>query len=140
MYGVGKAMVGFISLVVFLIVLLAFVKITWYALSLSGIAAIILTIGMGVDSSILIFERLQEEMSRGLKMVPAILTAYERSWAPILDGNVATWLIGFVMALVGSDIFQGFGFMMAINNLLLLLFTVPLTKYLLLWWAEKTNK
>lgn len=45
---------------------------------------------MGVDSSILIFERLQEEMSRGLKMVPAILTAYERSWAPILDGNVAT--------------------------------------------------
>ena len=140
MYGIGKAMVGFISLVVFLIVLLAFVKITWYALSLSGIAAIILTIGMGVDSSILIFERLQEEMSRGLKMVPAILTAYERSWAPILDGNVATWLIGFVMALVGSDIFQGFGFMMAINNLLLLLFTVPLTKYLLLWWAEKTNK
>ncbi len=136
MYGFAKAMIGFVSLATFLIVLLAFVKLTWYALSLSGIAAIILTIGMGVDSSILIFERLKEEMSRGLKLVPAILTAYERSWAPILDGNVATWLIGFVMALVGSDIFQGFGFMMAINNLILLLFTVPLTKYLLLWWAE----
>lgn len=123
-----------------MIVLLAFVKLTDYALSLSGIAAIILNIGMGVDSSILIFERLKEERDHGLKLVPAILTAYERSWAPILDGNVATGLIGFIMALVGSDIFQGFGFMMAINNLILLLFTVPLTKYLLLWWAEYQNR
>jgi protein-export membrane protein SecD len=140
MYGLSKATVAWLSLLIFLIVLLAFVKLTDYALSLSGIAAIILNIGMGVDSSILIFERLKEERDHGLKLVPAILTAYERSWAPILDGNVATGLIGFIMALVGSDIFQGFGFMMAINNLILLLFTVPLTKYLLLWWAEYQNR
>jgi protein-export membrane protein SecD len=139
MYGISKATIAWVSLLIYLIVLLALVKLTNYALSLSGIAAIILNIGMGVDSSILIFERLKEEMDRGMKLVPAILTAYERSWAPILDGNVATGLIWFIMALVGSDIFQGFGFMMAINNLILLLFTVPLTKYLLLWWAAKKN-
>lgn len=136
-YGFAKASIAIISLAIYLIVLLAFVKFTDYALSLSGIAAIILTIGMGVDSSILIFERLKEELAHGSALVPAILTAYERSWAPILDGNVSTGLIGFIMALVWSDVFQGFWFMMAINNVILLLFTVPLTKYLMLWWAEK---
>lgn len=136
MYGLNKGTIALASLIIYLIVLLAFVKLTGYALSLSGIAAIILNIGMWVDSSVLIFERLKEELARGLKLTPAIMTAYDRSWAPILDGNMSTWLIWFMMALVGSDVFQGFGFMVVVNIIILLLVAVPLTKYLLLWWAE----
>jgi preprotein translocase subunit SecD len=129
-------LVALISLVVYLIVLLAFVKITNYALSLSGIAAIILNIGMGVDSSILIFERLKEELAHKQKTIPAIMTAYDRSLAPIYDGNLSTGLIGLIMSMAGSDVFQGFGFMMIINIAILLLIGVPLIKYLLLWTAK----
>lgn len=139
MYGLTKGSIALLSLSIYLIVLLAFVKLTWYALSLSGIAAIILNIGMWVDSSVLIFERLKEELAHGMKLTPAIMTAYERSWAPILDGNMSTGLIGFMMALVGSDVFQGFGFMVVVNIIILLAVAVPMTKYILLWWAENKN-
>jgi len=139
MYGIVKASLVIISLILYLIVLLAFVKLTDYALSLSGIAAIILNIGMWVDSSILILERLKEERQHGAKLIPAILTAYDRSRAPILDGNVSTGLIGFMMALVWSDIFQGFGFMMVVNIIILLCVWVPMTKFLLLRWAESKH-
>ena len=136
MYWLTKSSLALLSLVIYLIVLLAFVKLTNYALSLSGIAAIILNIGMWVDSSILILERLKEELGRGINLRSAIMTAYDRSWAPILDGNVSSGLIGFMMALVWSDVFQGFGFMMVVNIIILLAVAVPLTKYLLLLWAE----
>ncbi|MEI7918740.1 MAG: hypothetical protein WCH65_00555 [bacterium] len=68
MYGVRKMILTGIVLIVFLAVLAAFMKLTDYALSLSGIAVIILSIGMGVDANILIYERLNEELKEGKSM------------------------------------------------------------------------
>lgn len=65
MYGVKNMMVTGMVLITFLVVLAAFMKITDYALSLSGIAVIILSIGMGVDANVLIFERMREELKAG---------------------------------------------------------------------------
>lgn len=65
MYGIRNMFITGIVLLTFLIVLAAFMKLTDYALSLSGIAVIILAIGMGVDANILIYERLREELKEG---------------------------------------------------------------------------
>jgi preprotein translocase subunit SecD len=65
MYGFRKAVVTLASLTMFLLALLALVKLIDYAMSLSAIAAIILSIGMGVDANILIYERVREELKAG---------------------------------------------------------------------------
>lgn len=65
MYGYKKMILTGIVLLSFLAILAAFMKLTDYALSLSGIAVIILSIGMGVDANILIYERLREELKNG---------------------------------------------------------------------------
>ena len=90
MYGARKAVVAIATLIIFLITLLALVKLIDYAMSLSAIAAIILSIGMGVDANVLIYERVREELIGGKSIKSAIETAYERSRSAIRDGNLST--------------------------------------------------
>ena len=139
MYGWKKMILTAMVLVVFLSVLAAFLKLTDYALSLSGIAAIILSIGMAVDGNILIYERLREEIKRGLSIEGAIDTAKDRSWTAIRDGQLSTGLIALVLFSMGVNIFKGFGAMMIVTLLLSLFLNVPLTKYLLhVFYDRKT--
>lgn len=72
MYGVRKMIVTMGVLVCFIVVLAALLKLVDYALSLSAIAAIILSIGMGVDANVLIFERVREELKAGKTIQQAI--------------------------------------------------------------------
>jgi preprotein translocase subunit SecD len=114
-----------------LIVLAAFMKLTDYALSLSGIAVIILSIGIWVDANILMYERLREELKEGKSIVWAIDNAKDRSRSAIRDGQVSAWLIWFVLFSMGTNVFKGFGSMLIVTILLTLFFNVPLTKILL---------
>jgi len=131
MYGMRKAMVALASLTVFLLALLALVKLIDYAMSLSAIAAIILSIGMGVDANILIYERTREELKNGKSIGTAIDNAYDRSWSAIRDGNLSTGLIALLLFTLGINIFKWFGSMMIINILLILFVATPLIKELL---------
>ncbi len=131
MYGVKKMLLTGIVLISFLAVLAAFMKLTDYALSLSGIAVIILSIGMGVDANILIYERLREELKEGKSMGGAIDNAKDRSWSAIRDGQISTGIIAFVLFSMGTNVFKGFGSMLIVTMLLTLFFNVPLTKILL---------
>jgi len=131
MYGFKEAIVTLWVLLMFVAVLAAVMKLIDYALSLSGIAAIVLSIGMWVDANILIFERIREELKSGKTMSSAIQTGYERSRAPIRDGNVSTGLIAFLLFTLGISMFKWFGSMMILNIILILFLNVPLTKELL---------
>lgn len=141
MYGVKNMMVTGMVLITFLVVLAAFMKITDYALSLSGIAVIILSIGMGVDANVLIFERMREELKAGKSIWGSIDNAKERSRPAIRDGNISTGLIAFVLFSMGTNVFKGFGSMLIVTMLLTLLLNVPLTKILLhvFYNTKKTN-
>lgn len=139
-YGFKKAIIATVGLLSFMIVLIAILKIMWFALSLSGIAAIILNIGMGVDAAILIYERLNEEIRRGRRMKDAIYEAYERAWPAIFGGQMSTIAIGILLVLLGSDLFQGFGMVMTLNIIVLLSISVPLIKQMLLKSAENTEE
>lgn len=131
MYGARKAAVTIATLIIFLITLLALVKLIDYAMSLSAIAAIILSIGMGVDANVLIYERVREELIGGKSIKSAIETAYERSRSAIRDGNLSTWLIALLLFTLWVNIFKWFGSMMIINVLLILFVMTPLIKELL---------
>ncbi|RAU83782.1 protein translocase subunit SecDF [Pontibacter arcticus] len=78
------------------------------ALTLPGIAGIVLTLGMAVDANVLIFERMREEMTKGLGIRNAIDKGYEKAFSTILDANVTTFLVGFILYFFGSGPVKGF--------------------------------
>lgn len=128
LYGIKRGVVTLISLMAYTLVLLAIVKITDYALSLSGIAAIILSIGMAVDANVLIFERMKEELANGKDIKSAIKVAYERSYTAIKDSQISTGIIGFFLFCIGINIFKGFGLMLVVGVILTLCVNVPLIR------------
>ena len=89
----------------FLIALLSLLQAT---LTLPGIAAIALALGMAIDSNVLINERIREELRNGSTPQAAILAGYERAWATILDSNVTTLVVGIALLIFGSGPVRGF--------------------------------
>jgi len=105
-YGRRKGTVAILTLLSFLIVLFAVLKIFGAALSLSGIAAILLSIGMGVDANVLIYERIREEIREGKSVSNAIADGYKMSWSAIRDGNVTTGMIAVLLFFMGTNVFK----------------------------------
>ena len=139
-YGFKKMLITTIILLVFISLLGWFMKLTDYALSLSGIAAIILALGMAVDANILIYERFREEMKSWKSVIWSIDAAKNRSWPAIKDGQFSTGLIALVLFTMGTNMFKGFWFMMLVTLTLTLLVNVPLTQILLHVFYDKKNK
>lgn len=138
LYGRKKANIALIGLVVFLVYLLGIIKGLGIVSSLSGIAAVILSLGMAVDSNVLMYERIHEELGTGKWMEWAIEDGYDRSWAAIRDGNITTGIIGLLLFLIWVNVFKWFGTMMLINMVLILFVITPLTKKLLqLFYMKK---
>lgn len=131
MYGWRKAVVTLSVLVSFMVILWFFMKLVDYAMSLSGIAAVVLSIWMAVDANILIYERIQEEKTKWKTVNSVIETAYDRSRPAIRDGNISTGLIALLLFMLGSNMFKWFGTMLIVTVLLTLFVNVPLTKALL---------
>jgi preprotein translocase subunit SecD len=77
-------------------------------LTLSGIAGIILSIGMAVDANILIFERTKEEIRRGRNISSAIEEGFRRAWTSIRDGNLSTIITSLILILFGTGFIKGF--------------------------------
>lgn len=136
-YGRRKATVTTATMIFYFMVLLAILKLIDYALSLSGIAAIILSIGMAVDANVLIFERMNEEVKNNKSYLSGIETASKRSWAAIRDGQISTLLIWVLLFAYGINIFKGFGSMIILTAILTLVLNVPFIKEALLVMYNK---
>ena len=76
--------------------------------TLPAVAGIVLTIGMAVDANVLIYERLREELDRGLSMRMAMRNAYERAWSAIIDGSLTTAITSLFLLWLGSEEVRGF--------------------------------
>ena len=139
MYGFKKWLVTFCILVTFIIILAWFIKLFKYSLSLSWIAAVILSIWMAVDSNILIYERMKEELDKGRSIQSAIDVAYDRSLSAIKDWNISTWLIALLLFILWSNMFKWFGYMLLVTILMTLFINVPLTKILLKAFYKNKN-
>jgi preprotein translocase subunit SecD len=100
--------VSVIALAVNMMLLVALLSMLQATLTLPGIAAIALTLGMAIDANVLINERIREELRQGTTPQAAISAGYERAWATILDSNLTSMFAGFALFLLGSGPVRGF--------------------------------
>ena len=138
-YGLKKWFITLCVLLSFIAILAWIMKLINYALSLSWIAAVILSIWMAVDSNILIYERMKEEIKNWRSNQSAIDVAYDRSRPAIRDGNISTILIAVLLWSLGTNMFKWFGFMLVVTTLMTLLINVPITKILLKQFYKNGN-
>jgi preprotein translocase subunit SecD len=96
------------SLAVNLLLLIALLSLLQATLTLPGIAAIALTLGMAIDANVLINERIREELRGGATPQAAIATGYERAWGTIFDSNITTLIAGIALLAFGQGPVRGF--------------------------------
>jgi preprotein translocase subunit SecD len=97
-----------LALAVNVLLLIALLSLLQATLTLPGIAAIALALGMAIDANVLINERVREELREGKSPQAAIAAGFERAWATILDSNVTTLIVGLALLIFGSGPIRGF--------------------------------
>ena len=107
-YYLLMGVISTIALAVNLMLLVALLSLLQATLTLPGIAAIALTLGMAIDANVLINERIREELRGGATPHAALQAGYERAWGTILDSNVTTLIAGVALFLFGSGPIRGF--------------------------------
>ncbi len=100
-----------------LLVLWASLQNLHATITLAGIAALILTLGMAVDANVLVFERIREELARGSKLGAAVANGYKKAFSAILDSNITTILAGLVLLQLSSGPIRGFALTLIIGIL-----------------------
>jgi preprotein translocase subunit SecD len=123
-----------------LLMLLALLSMLQATLSLPGIAAIALALGMAIDSNVLINERIREELRNGSSPQAAIHAGYERAWATILDSNVTTLIAGLALLAFGSGPIKGFAVVHCLGILTSMFSAVMFSRGLVNLWYGRQKK
>jgi SecD/SecF fusion protein len=119
------------ALVVYAIFFYALIKLVPITLTLPGIAGLILTIGVAADANIVIFERVKEELRGGRSIQAAIATGYKRGLSAIVDANVVTFMVAFILFLLATAGVKGFAFTLGVGTLVSFFTAVLLTQAVL---------
>ncbi len=121
-----------------LLMLVAVLSLLQATLTLPGIAAIALTLGMAIDANVLINERVREELRKGASPQMAISAGYEHAWATILDANVTTLIAGLALLAFGSGPIKGFAVVHCLGILTSMFSAVFVSRGLVnLWYGGK---
>jgi preprotein translocase subunit SecD len=123
-----------------LLLLIAALSMMQATLSLPGIAAIALVLGMAIDSNVLINERVREELRGGETPQQAIRLGYERAWATILDSNVTTLIAGVSLLVFGSGPIKGFAVVHCLGILTSMFSSVVFSRGLVNLWYGRQKK
>lgn len=110
------------------------------ALTLPGIAGIVLTMGMSIDANVLIFERIKEELRNGVGLMAAINAGYSKAFSAILDGNVTTFLVGAILFALGQGPVKGFAIVLMIGIVCSFFTSVFITRVIVSWMTSKGDK
>ena len=121
-----------------LLLLVAMLSMLQATLTLPGIAAIALTLGMAIDANVLINERIREELRNGNTPQAAIAIGFDRAWATILDSNVTTLIAGLALLIFGSGAIRGFAVVHCLGILTSIFSAVFVSRGLAnLWYGRK---
>ncbi len=104
-----------IALLMNLVITLGVMSFLQATFTLPGIAGLVLTLGMAVDANVLIYERIREELQRGVSVRMAVKLGYERAFSAILDSNVTTIITAVILGSLGSEEIKGFGLTLGIG-------------------------
>ncbi|UCS94690.1 protein translocase subunit SecDF [Echinicola marina] len=110
------------------------------ALTLPGIAGIVLTIGMSIDANVLIFERIKEELAAGSGLLQAISSGYNKAFSAILDSNVTTFLTGAILYALGQGPVKGFAIVLMIGIASSFFSAVFITRVIVYWLSKKGDQ
>lgn len=125
-----------VVLIVNIILLMGALTMFNFVLTLPGIAGIILTIGLAVDASVLIYERLREELALGKSLKIALSTAYEKAFSSILDANVTTLITAAILFWKGSGPIKGFAISLTLGILASLFTALIVGRNLFGWFVD----
>jgi SecD/SecF fusion protein len=126
----GTIAVG--ALCIYALYLLALIKLIPVTLTLPGIAGLILTIGVAADANIVIFERVKEEIRHGRSISTGIAQGYKKGFATIVDANIVTLLVAFILFILATAGVKGFAFVLGIGTMVSLFTAVLATQAILL--------
>ncbi len=107
--------IAMVSVAVNLLMMLAVMAMFGATLTLPGIAAVVLTVGMAVDGNVLIYERIRDELNIGKSVKGAVEVGYQRAFSSILDGQLTTAVAGWVLLQYGSGPIKGFAVMLLVG-------------------------
>jgi SecD/SecF fusion protein len=106
-------------------------------LTLPGIAGIVLTIGMAVDSNVLIYERIREERRSGRSLIQSIDIGFSKALATIVDANVTTLIAAVILFYLGTGPVKGFAVTLAIGIITTVFTAFTFTRWLVAWWLKR---
>ncbi|CVK19593.1 protein translocase subunit SecD [Sporomusa sphaeroides] len=120
-----------VALVLYVMLLLASLKMLNATLTLPGIAGIILSMGMAVDANVLIFERFKEEYRNGKTLRAAIDAGFTRAFSTILDSNITTLIVAAVLFFLGTGPIKGFAVTLGLGIVLSMFTAITATRFML---------
>jgi preprotein translocase subunit SecD len=129
-----------VALTVNLLLLVALLSLLQATLTLPGIAAIALTLGMAIDANVLINERIREELRAGNPPQAAIAVGFDRAWDTILDSNITTLIAGLALLVFGSGAVRGFAVVHCLGILTSIFSSVVVSRGLANFWYGRRKK
>ncbi|HEX8570922.1 MAG TPA: protein translocase subunit SecD [Caulobacteraceae bacterium] len=135
-YGLLFGGISIVALVVNGLLIIAALSLTGAALSLPGIAGLILTLAVAVDANVLIYERMREEVRAGRTPMAAADAGFSRAMVTILDANITTLVAALIMFQFGSGPVRGFAWTLSIGVFTSVFTAVYITQILLAWWFK----
>jgi preprotein translocase subunit SecD len=133
----GSGINADLALFLNLVILLGFMGVSGATLTLPGIAGVILTIGMGVDSNVLIFERIREEMRAGKAPSAAVDQGFAHAWVTIVDTHVTTIVSAAILFMFGSGPVKGFAVTLTFGLLANLFTAVYVSRVIFDWHLNR---
>jgi len=124
--------VACVTLLLQMVIQMLAVSVPQYTLTLPGIAGIILTLGMAVDTNIIISERISDELKKGSSVKGAVVSGYKNAFSSVLDGNVTTAIVAVILMIFGSGTMLSFGYTLLVGMVVNLLIGVSVSKHMIL--------
>ena len=128
-----------IALIVNILIIVAILSLFQATLTLSGIAGIVLTVGMAVDANVLIFERIREEIVNGSSPNASIYSGYQKAFSTISDANITTLIAAIALLTIGTGAVKGFAITLVIGILSSMFTSIVGTRALVSLIYEKRN-
>ena len=117
--------------------IVAILSLLGATLTLPGIAGIVLTMGMAVDSNVIIFERVREERSQGRSMVQSFDTGFQKALATVVDANLTTLIVAVILFYMGTGPVRGFAVTLGIGIVTTVFTAFTLTRWLIAYWHRR---
>ncbi len=133
----SSGIVASVSLIIYVFILLALVRILWVTLTLSGVAGIVLSIGIAIDSNILLLERVKDFLGQGKDMRTSLRLGFQEAWSAVWDSNITSLFVWLILWWMWVSLIKGFGQMTVLGIIVSLLVVKYICNPLTIWLRNK---